>query len=187
MMGHAYSLDERLIRLPCAAAGPGANRVGEIASLASLPAAIGRAAELADHPWTDASPDGIGVAQFNAPAGPEDPRMRKALQDWGLGDEALPRITTDFACATDGRFKLVRREPVGGDAEEEVFDLRSDPLEAHPVSADSPPDAAAIERLRAALEAPVEGVAPAPADDAMEISDAEREALERRMELLGYL
>jgi hypothetical protein len=55
------------------------------------------------------------------------------------------------------------------------------------VSADSPPDAAAIERLRAALEAPVEGAAPAPADDAVEISDEERNALERRMELLGYL
>jgi len=173
--------------VPWAAARPRAQSGGAIASHASLPAAIGRAAELAEHPWTDASPDDIGVAQFNAPAGPDDPRTHKALQDWGLGEDALPRITTDFACATDGRFKLVRREPVGGDAEEEVFDLRSDPLEARPVSTDSLPDATAIEKLRAALEASVEGAAPAPADDAVEISNEERAALERRMELLGYL
>jgi hypothetical protein len=187
MMGHAYSLDERLIRVPCAAAGPGSDRVGEISSLATLPAAIARAVELDGHPWVDPSPDGIAVAQFDAPVDPGDPRAHRALEAWGLGEEALPRITTDFACATDGRYKLIRREPAGS-IQEEVLDLRSDPLEAHPLGVDSVPDPDVIERLRAALEASVEGgVAPAPPDDAVEIPPEEREALEQRMQLLGYM
>ncbi len=188
LMGHAFSLDERLIRVPCAAAGPGAERLADIAGLREIPSAIAAAVELSDHPWGNGSADGIGVAQFDAPISPDDPRARIALDEWGLGDEALPRITTDFACATDGRYKLVRGGPKGSpQIHEEVFDLRSDPLESRPLSVDSLPDPAVVDRLRAALDAS-DGEAPSGlAAVDVEIPDSEREALEERMRLLGYL
>jgi arylsulfatase A-like enzyme len=190
LMGHAYSLDERLIRVPCAVAGPGSERIVEVSSLASLPAAIAHAVDLGEHPWVEASPEGIGVAQLNAPAGPDDPRMHEALEVWGLGEEALARITTDMTCASDGSYKLIRRQQKGSnEVAEEALDLRSDPLESHPMSVDVAPDPGAVERLRGALEASESEVSSEPAVDAGgdEISADEREALEKRMRLLGYL
>ena len=188
MMGHAYSLDDRLIRVPCAAAGPGSERIAEIAALRAIPSALAQVADVADHPWSEDSADGIGVAQFDAPTGPDDPRARTALEEWGLGDEALPRITTDFACATDGRYKLIRGAPKGSsEAREQVLDLEADPLESKPLAIDSLPESGTVDHLRAALDAADAGAEPAPTGGAVEIPEEEREALEERMRLLGYL
>ena len=189
LMGHSFSLDERLIRVPCVAAGPGAEHLAAINELRAMPAAIAAAAEVNDHPWNGERFDGIGVAQFEAPTGPEDPRTQIALDEWGLSDDAVPKFTTDFACASDGRMKLWRGGPKGGDeVGEKVFDLESDPLEARPQDVDSLPDPHAVDRLRAALDASEAATAaPTPATGSVDIPDAEREELEERMRLLGYL
>ncbi len=197
LMGHAYSLDKRLIRLPFAAAGPFEKPDGAF-TLASLPALLCAAAGAQGHPYERAPGEpGATVAQFDPPAGSGDPRVGKALELWNLPAESGERITARLRSASDaaGRFKLV-----GRDGSEQLFDLDADPLELDPLD----PAAAAtllppadLERLRAALaaaEGPAAGEgppAPQTADGVPppsgEISDEERAKLEERMKLLGYL
>jgi arylsulfatase A-like enzyme len=181
MMGHAFSLDQRLLHLPCVTAGPGAFQPQEAHSLAALPRLLAEAVGIDEHPWRDSVPEGIAVAQFDPPAGRDDPRMLKAIEHWGLGEEALDRIATPFECATDGRLKLVRR---GGN--EIAYDLQADPGEESPLAPGTV--GADLDPLRAALEHPGskavwgrEGPM-ATAESGEEASD-----LEDRMRLLGYL
>ncbi len=197
LMGHAYSLDRRLIRLPFAAAGPFDAPEGAF-TLASLPALLCEAAGVSGHPYERAPGEpGIAVAQFDPPAGPGDPRVGKALELWGLPEEAGERITARLRSATDaeGRWKLLDR-----DGAEQLLDLEDDPLELEPrdpAATDAAVPADVLGRLRSALaaaEGPAEGEgppAPAPADavppPSGEISDEERAKLEERMKLLGYL
>jgi arylsulfatase A-like enzyme len=198
LMGHAYSLDERLIRLPFAAAGPLMQPDGPF-TLASLPQILCDAAGAGDHPYSRApgEEDGLAVAQFDPPAGPGDPRVGKALELWGLEAEAGALITAELRSVTgDGRWKLVDRDGV-----EELFDLDADPLELDPIDlradgAGDPEEAplAAMRKALAAAEGPPAGAGPPKpeAADAVpppsgEISDEERAKLEERMKLLGYL
>jgi sulfatase-like protein len=183
LMGHAFSLDDRLLHVPLVAAGPVDFAASETYSLAALPRLIADAVGVANHPWGDGlPPNGVAVAQFDPPTGPDDPRVDQALAEWGLGPEAIPRITTELNSATDGRYKLL----VAGDREE-VYDLERDPLEGSPLDpAELGPE---VERLRAALAHPSAAVRSAvPAEDTEdEISEEERQELEDRMRLLGYL
>jgi arylsulfatase A-like enzyme len=186
LMGHGFSLDNRLIRLPCVVAGPGAFAPREPHSLAALPRLIADAVGVEDHPWGEGlPPDGVAVAQWDPPAGPDDPRIDQAITEWGLGPDAIPPITTELSCATDGRYKLLLK----GDREE-MYDLENDLLELSPL--ETVGLAADADRLRKAImhpsattrratpEAPVEELEE-------EISEDERRELEDRMRLLGYL
>jgi arylsulfatase A-like enzyme len=189
LMGHAYSLDQRLIRLPFAAAGPLEAPEG-VFSLASVPSLLADAVGLESHPWQRAPGEPTAaVAQFDPPAEAGDPRVEQALDSWGLPHSAAERITTPLRSATDGRWKLLRRG-----AGELVFDLHADPLEeaalvpaeagAAPLQALRTALAAAEEAQPAAMSAASAGTAAAAADD---ISAEERAALEERMRLLGYM
>lgn len=186
MMGHSFSLDERLLRVPLVASGPVGLPAERLMSLASVPGVLARALELADHPWLDPPGDGIAIAQFDPPTGPEDPRTDRLLELWGLEDAAgsLKRsFTTPLTCATDGRTKLLR------DGERErLYELGSDPLEERALVPDEV-SGATVERLRTALARAEARQATAPTsetttDTAM---TAETEDLEARMRMLGYM
>lgn len=187
-MGHAFSLDERLLRVPFVLAGPGAAEVRAPISLAELPRVVADLAGLADHPWqsTDAvAGDAVALAQFDPPAARDHPRAIETAERWELDEEGITRLTSALDCATASGVKVVRR-----DDGEQVFDLGRDPLEADPVG--SRADPATVARLTSALDAvqedaPVAVPAPDGADPRGDISDEERRRLEDRMRLLGYL
>jgi arylsulfatase A-like enzyme len=186
LMAHAFSLDQRLLHVPLVAAGPGAPADPGVASLTDVPRWIAAATELEHHPWGEpAMPAGVAVAQFEPPATANDPRWQEAFHEWGVDPAAAAeRVAVSLAAATDGHLKLERRG-----ARELLYDLEADPLELAPRDPGSA-DPAAIAQLRAALDAqaaepatgsrPVDGPTP-------EISDAEREQIEERMKLLGYM
>jgi hypothetical protein len=190
LFNHAFSLDDRLIRVPLVAAGPESHRFTDMRSLVSIPRLIGDAIGLREHPWElDSAVEEVAVAQHDAPFEPGVSAVADTVARWGLDDTAAARFVASHACATDGSLKLLRHAR----GEEEVVDLSADPLEVAPspvdVSADSSHDVQ-IERLRAALDrADATKVTPPRADNltekdasANEISD-----LEDRMRLLGYL
>jgi len=136
------------------------------------------------HPWGEGlPPDGVAVAQFEPPAPAQDPRWASAFAEWGVGPEvAGERVGRPLIAATDGRLKLQRRGE-----REELFDLEADSLELSPRSPTAA-DGDGLAPLRAALEHPAATASPAASPGApTEISDAEREALEQRMRLLGYM
>jgi arylsulfatase A-like enzyme len=180
LLAHAFSLDDRLVRVPLVVSHADAVlEPGRVHSLAELPSLVAAAAGLPEHPWTDAPlPGGFAAAQFDPPASEGDPRVDVAVREWSLSAAARRRLTSPITCVTDGRFKLVRR----GDTDE-LYDLLDDPLEVRPVV----PHAAGA-GLRAALEdgrlwdepsaAPVAAPTPEPGELA---------EIERSMKLLGYL
>jgi arylsulfatase A-like enzyme len=177
LLCHAYSLDDRLTRVPFVAAGPGAPE--ELASLAELPALISGVAGLDDHPWQDRTPPPVAVAQFDPLGTAADPRLQAAMEEWDLDEAGRARMVTPMIMASDGRLKLQRRGGV-----EEVFDLTNDPLELTPMDADRE----GLDTLRAALDHPAAtavavGSPTAPAH----ATPDEVAELESRMRLLGYL
>jgi arylsulfatase A-like enzyme len=183
LIAHAFSLDNRLIHVPFVAAGPG-GAGAEITSLAEVPRHIAGAAGIEDDAWADGPPHGVGVAQFDPAARPDDPTLLEALDRWGLGDDALRRITTPLTCTVAGDLKVLRRGE-----REEVYDLRADPLETDPVA----PDAIGADRagrlaeLRAALEHPAVTARHAAEAPGRQASAEELTDLEERMKLLGYM
>jgi hypothetical protein len=165
-----------------------------LTSLGRLPSITAGIADLPDHPWAadDLPPDGVAVSQLNppVPAGHENVEIVRGW--WNLDDAQVARLTTPFMCATDGRFKLLRRDD--RDRHEELIDLEADPLELEPTpvgSSELPAAAtAAVTRLRAALDhpsaaraAPREPLVDAPPEP----TEEETKAIEERMRLLGYL
>jgi arylsulfatase A-like enzyme len=181
LIGHVFSLDDRLIRVPLVVSGPAAALPGPRFSLVNLAGWLAASCELPDPPWAAPASEEIAVAEFRAPGEPGDPRAGLVAAAWGLGDVAIERLTTSLACATDGQRKLVRR----GDREE-LFELGRDPLETAPVSASR--DDAELAPLRAALDQaaaqrPTEPSARAPAT----FSDEEQARLEASLRALGYL
>lgn len=185
LIAHALSLDNRLINVPFVMLGP--NRASErrLRSLAQLPLLVVESAGIEAHPYrSEDLPDGAAVAQFDPAVGPADPRAREAVERWGLGDEALARLTTPLTCATDGKLKLLRRGQ-----EEELYDLDEDPHEARPrLLGDSDTGDRRLEALRAAVDhrATVSPGAGTPGP-AREVSSEELEGIEERMRLLGYI
>ena len=126
LIGHAFSLDDRLTRVPLVARGPGID-VSGTSSIAQLPALIAEVASI-EAPWSAGDlPSDVGVAQFDPPVEPGDPRIEIALEAWGLGEEAAQVLTTPLTSASDGRWKLLRRGEV-----EETYDLVADPSEEQP-------------------------------------------------------
>jgi arylsulfatase A-like enzyme len=179
LIGHAFSLDDRLTHVPFVAAGPGAP--ASMRSLVELPRVVAAAAGIAGHPWGEPMPE-AAVAQFNAPVDAEDPRVQTvAAEEWGLEGAALARLTTSFACAAAGGRKLIRR---GGALE--LLDLEQDPLELAPRPVDrasAPADLLGALQHPAALAGPDAPVPPA----RPQASAEELRRIEDQMRTLGYL
>jgi arylsulfatase A-like enzyme len=186
LIGHAVSLDDRLIHVPFVAAGPGVGQApAEAWSLAHLPRLIADAIGLEDHPWDPADVgEGPAVSQYDLGWDPANPRL-SIFEEWGATPEGMNRFLKPGTSATDGRHKLVR---LGAD--ELFYDLASDREEISPVAAEAF-DAGVVERLRKAI-ADANATAWLPdvsklGGEADALSDREREELEERMRLLGYL
>jgi arylsulfatase A-like enzyme len=186
LMGHGMSLDERLLRVPLVVRGPGSEAFQGMRSLVELPARVAAAVALDRHPWTPGLPAGLPVAQWD-PFEITEERREQAVKVWNLTDEDFEKLTTPLTCAVAGHLKLVRgRTP----EDEELYDLRADPLELSPHRGQTDIEACAGETLpalRAAVNDPlVQAVADAtqPAD---EVSADEVAEIERRMRLMGYM
>jgi arylsulfatase A-like enzyme len=177
LVGHAFSLDDRLVKVPFVAAGP--LDLPEVTTLAALPHALATALELDHHPY--APRPALPIAQADPAAPRDDPRVDEAIAAWGLDEDAAWRITTQITSTSDGRLKLVRQGDV-----ESLYDLTTDPLEAAPLTTVPPGAEERVARLRTALAHPTVweepgATPPAPA------GPADVEALERQMRTLGYL
>ncbi len=184
-MGHCFSLDQRLIGVPFVIAGPGAPADPGVTSLAGLPRLIAETIGLDHHPWANGLPGaGFAAAQFEPPAPADDPRWNEAFDKWDVDrDAAIERVGQRLTVATDGRLKLQLRGE-----REELYDLKADPLELEPADPSSA-DQAALSALRQVIDQAASQQPAAPPVDAPqpEISDEERERLEDRMRLLGYM
>lgn len=186
LLGHAVSLDDRLVHVPLVVSGPGAFGADGPTSLSSLPRWIAEAIELNEHPYDpDDLPSAAVVTGYDPPVGADDPRTRH-LSEWGATEEGFHRFTQPGTAATDGRHKLVRVGDVEG-----VYDLVEDRLEVAPLPVENArsrwPDA--VDDLRRALEQADARTRPpvAPADGPAEGSEEETAELEARMRLLGYM
>lgn len=183
LLGHAVSLDDRLVHVPLVLSGPGAFEAEGVTSLASLPRRIGEAVGLTDAPWAPEDlPDGAAVSQYEALLDPADPRAAR-LDEWRATDEGVRRFTQPGTSATDERWKLVRTGDV-----ERVYDTRTDTLEEHPLGLEEarrgqPDVVSVLERALEEADARVER--PAATPDPGE--DEETADLEARMRLLGYM
>jgi arylsulfatase A-like enzyme len=186
LLAHALSLDDRLLHVPFVIAGPGA-REARLESLANLPAMLAGLVGLEEHPWRDGPPPGVGVAQFDPPAQPGDPRAAETVERWGLGEDALRRLTTPLTCAVSDGLKLVE-----ADGRELVYDLALDPLELQARAPEdlTPERQARLRKLRAALRHP--SVTARRAEEASAVAAGEPTAeelseIEERMRMLGYM
>ncbi len=187
MIGHALSLDQRLIRLPFVSSHPLATEDGHVVSLTDVPRLVADVAGLDEHPWgTGPLRAPLAVAQMDPMGGGTGPKVGELVQELQLDDEGARRLTLPATAATDGRYKFVRRG-----AEERFHDLTTDPLELHASSPVGDEATTAATALRAAvdeaLEArPVPGWR-GPSGPEPEVTDDEVERMQRQMELLGYL
>jgi arylsulfatase A-like enzyme len=178
LLGHAYSLDERLLHVPFIASGPGAPEA--IKSLVELPRVVAEAVGLESHPW-DREPLELAVAQFDSPGERDDPRKFDAIKAWGAGQEALDNLNVVMECAVRGKTKLLRR-----DGELHLFDLDDDPLEESPRIVD--PSDAPVDLIAALDAQPAGPVVVPPADSATPtVSEDELARIEEQMRTLGYL
>jgi arylsulfatase A-like enzyme len=184
LIGHAFSLDERLIHVPMVVSGPGAFRSEKALSLAALPHLVAHAVELTESPWhNEGLDDGVAVSQYDALATRDDPRVARTAAEWGLDENAIGWVTSRGTTATDGVLKLVRERGV-----DRLHDLRLDPLETAPIDPQGAPAA-----LRSALEAaenqaPIFKIQGGNGERATpEGVNLENEELEQRLRLLGYL
>jgi arylsulfatase A-like enzyme len=185
LIGHGFSLDQRLINVPFIAAGPGADSLTGLRSVAEVPRRLAQMTDLPDHPWDPADLPPLPVAQFDSPVPPlSDPRTQWAVAEWRLDERAVARMTEPILAVVDDSVKLVRR----GDLEA-FHHLRTDPLELQPLTADDV-DPAAVSRLRAAAAHPSvvasESRLAEPSPSPLGV-DHDAADLEDRMRLLGYL
>jgi arylsulfatase A-like enzyme len=188
LLGHAFSLDDRLLRVPLVTAGPAALSTDGVMSLTRLPRFLAESVGIDEHPFDDGLPDGVAVAQLDAPGDGDHARCVASTSKWGLGPSAATRMGTSMVCATDGRLKLFRPQGTGARAgalpEELVVDLDADPLEQSPVAPTAVHETA-LAPLRRALDAAAESERPkTPVPTA---APAEDEALAEQLRHLGYL
>ena len=106
-LGHVGALDERLVRVPLAVAGPELPHIREADSLASLPALVADAAGIDGHPY--APHDGPAVAQYESTWN----HLRRASEvgeRYALSSEQAALLHSPMSLATDGRSWLVRTD-----------------------------------------------------------------------------
>jgi arylsulfatase A-like enzyme len=187
LMGHQFSLDDRLIRVPLVALGPNIALPGRNVSLAEIPRLLADAAGLPAHPWKgdDAPTGGVVVSELEPPAGPEHPVSLGVAKEYDLDAATFERMTSGLTCATDGHHKLFRQA-----GREFVVDLSRDPLELSPVPVGAEQEAALADLLphmRAALDraAATTGYTPYPSDE--DVDPADLAHMEAQLKLLGYL
>ena len=186
LLTHGLSVDERLLRVPLIAAGPGADQFAGTVSLAELPSRVAAAVGLEDHPWDSGLVGGLPVAQWD-PWELSHERLAEIQADWKLDEQARRRLVSPLTCAVAGKFKLVRGATEDDQA---LYDLEADPLERAPLREEGAMAARAgdaLPKLRAAVESPAAQSRPdaLPAPD--EASADEMADLERRMRLMGYM
>jgi arylsulfatase A-like enzyme len=185
LIGHAFSLDDRLIRVPMVFSGPLDMPTTDLLSIADVPRMLAKSLEL-DHPWAEGPSGAPPVAQFDAPAHRSHPRVDESIAQWGLGEEAAYRMCTSFTAATDGRLKLSRALGY-----EQLFDLATDPLETAPLAVDGQIEqryGARLAPLRAALDRAAAEELPQPHGvQTPDLGAEDVAALEEQMRLLGYL
>lgn len=190
-LGHSFWLDDRLIRIPLVIAGPAGTDLPGVVSLADLPRLLADAIGLSDHPWAEPTGvlDGVAVSQSDCLVPPGDDRIRQCLEAWRMEGEAARyaawRISTSSTAATDGAFKVVREG-----TEDWLYDLVRDPLEGAPTRLNGVAVPGIDPERLTALRAAVERAAPSDEDQrpwtGSDLPD-EREGIEDRMRLLGYL
>src|SRR5687767_14995547 len=179
LLGHAFSLDERLLHVPFIASGPGAPR--QMRSLSELPRVVAEAAGMEDHPWPRERVE-VALAQFDSPGEDDDPRKAELVERWGAAPAALANLSMTLDVAVRDGTKLVRRND-----ELQLFDLAEDPLEERPRAvseSEAPPDLlAAIER-QSSEPATATASAGGQTDS---VSAEELARIEEQMRTLGYL
>lgn len=186
LIAHGLSLDDRLLKVPFVAAGPGAHAFASMRSLAQLAPTIARAIGLHTHPWGEGLVQGLPVSQWDG-FRLSDPELAEYAQSAGLTAEQAARLRKSLTAAVSGRFKLVQGVD---ESDERLYDLASDPLELAPLREEGAMTARAGERLaamRAAIRDPASQatVEVAAAPDALPAGEAAD--IERKMRLLGYM
>lgn len=187
LTGHTFSLDDRLIHIPLVTAGPIELAAPRVVSLADLPRLLALAIGLADHPWTEPVRDElVAVAEFVAPADPEDPVAQSKVADARLSEGARHTLFRNFQCATDGSVKVIRDQ-----AGDQLISLEDDPLETRPIAIDeSRLQDPRVQMLRRALDAADAAAGATRFTDpgfkgSPDIEDDDR--LAHQMRLLGYI
>src|SRR4051794_22080167 len=120
LLAHGFSLDERLIRVPFIVAGPGAEALHGVRSVAELPALLAQIAGVARSPYAGDDLPPLPVAQFDSPAFELDHHLTQwTIDHWSLDEAAALRLTAPLTATSDGRHKLV----IGPDGREGFYDL----------------------------------------------------------------
>ncbi|MCU1601993.1 MAG: sulfatase, partial [Frankiales bacterium] len=182
LMGHAFSVDERLVRVPLVVAGPGTWSADEVTSLVDVPRLLTAALGLTGLPYADdPRTEGVAVSTLDPIATREHPATLDAKERWHLGDRGVGMLSDPAAAASDGRWKVVR-DTLG----ERAYDLGSDPngTTAQPVS--HVPEATRSVLLQAISDAEKVDTAPVP-ETGVNTDDVDVEGLEAQLKLLGYL
>ena len=186
LLGHAFSLDHRLLHVPLVVAGPDTVDIAPFFSTLSLPALIGEMAGLAANPWTRqrSGRDDIAIAQYDAIVAADDPRLDTITELWNLDTAGREIFMHPMTAATDGHRKLVRHGSTF-----RGYDLDGDPGEASPVAIADPAESSMRDLYAAILEADSTDLDPAIiAAVTDQAAGAEvDEGLAEQMRLLGYL
>jgi arylsulfatase A-like enzyme len=182
LYGHAYSLDERLLRVPLVAYGPDPLEWPDLVSLTWLPSLLADATGIEAHETWEPTGD-VAVSIYDRTAPLDHPIIVKLDEEMHLNERGRRRFATSLTAVTDGTHKLVVH---GGE-----HDAPTDGPLVSVTGPDEDPadDAGATRRLRAAAgpallalaRHPDVGVAPL--DEPVRLT-AE---LEDQMRLLGYL
>ena len=190
LMGHVLSLDQRLVRVPVIAAGPGAFAPKPLWSLGSLPAAIANAVGLEQHPWGEDAGADLAFSTYEGLIQTPAPDTLEKARKLGFPEEAIRRIDVPLASVTDGRFKLVRTGAVDEGTTERLYDLETDPLESADAGAAHPQRTAelraALQREDARWAAQAAGL-PDPYADTAAPTTKESAEIEQHLRALGYL
>jgi arylsulfatase A-like enzyme len=182
LMGHAFSVDERLVRVPLVVAGPGDWDGSAVTSLVDLPRLLARTLGLSAPYDDDPREDGVAVSTLDPLATREHPSTLDATRRWSLGERGIGMLTEPATTATDGVWKVVRdwRGECG-------YDLRADPLGLRPLPVDQLPEGPRRQLQSAVASAAATTPSASSVPGAEPTADVDVEELEAQLRLLGYL